>query len=504
MKSNHYLSVENYKRNIIRYIFVSKYIQYNMTQALAYISETFYFFYIIILIGTILIVISENRNPLKTMSWLMILFFLPVLGLIIYFLFGQKWYKKHRIDKRNYNKLAKEQLSNYLRHSQTAIPEEYTYLTNLFKNTEKSIAYPYNNTETFYNGYDYIISLLKDISKAKHHIHLEYYIFLSDATGNLIKDALIEKAKEGVKVRIIIDDLGSWQTKKSFIEEMKQNDIEISKFFPVKLQLISSKINYRNHRKLAIIDGNIGYMGGMNIADRYIKGTNWGCWRDTQVRITGFAVHDIQTIFLLDWYFTTKRLISDEKYFPECETKGNATILIGTSAPFNNWRRIMQGIAMSIIRAKKYFYMQTPYFMPTEPIITAMQMAALSGVDVRIILPEKSDSKMTHMATKSYLKSILQAGVKVYFYKPGFIHSKMMVSDDMLSIIGSTNIDFRSFEQNFEVNAFIIDKKTALDAKEQFLIDQKQSKRITIHAWDKRPRREKFAESVIRIFSPLL
>lgn len=476
-----------------------------MENILNLIGETFYIVYFLVLISTLMVVIMENRNPLKTMSWVMILIFLPAIGLIIYFVFGQKWYKRHRIDKRIYNMISRPQLRNDFKKN-IKLPEKYARLAELLKKTESSLPYSGNSVETYYDGYSFYDSLIKEISKAKHHIHIEFYIFMSDEIGNLIKDILIDKAKKGIKIRIIIDDLGSWGIKKDFLRDMEKAGIEFTKFLPVTFPIISNKINYRNHRKLVVIDGKTAFLGGMNIANRYLKGISWGTWRDTQVKIEGHAVHELQTIFLLDWNFATKEVIkTDKDYFPiNCENTGSATILTATSTPFNEWRRIMQGIILSIAKAKDYFYIQTPYFMPTEPVICAMQTAALAGIDIRLIIPNKSDSIMTQLATRSYLKDILKAGVKVYFYQPGFIHSKMIVSDDILSIIGSTNMDFRSFEQNFELNTFILDEKTALSFKEQFIKDQKNSRRITLHNWNKRPFYFKLKESIVRIFSPLL
>lgn len=477
-----------------------------MGDIINFIGETFYIIYFLVLISTLMVVIMENRNPLKTMSWVMILIFLPALGLIIYFVFGQKWYKKHRIDKRSYNMVSRPYLIKDMKKNNVKLPEKYARLAELLKKTESTFPYNGNSIDTYYNGYSFYDALIKEISKARHHIHIEFYIFMSDEIGTLIKDILIDKVKEGVKIRIIIDDLGSWGIKKQFIKEMKEAGIEFSKFLPVHFPIISNKINYRNHRKLVIIDGKTAFVGGMNIANRYVKGLSWGTWRDTQVKIQGYAVHELQTIFLLDWNFATKEVIkTDKDYFPtDCNNSGTAIVLTATSTPFNEWRRIMQALILSIAKAKDYFYIQTPYFMPTEPVICAMQTAALAGIDIRLIIPSKSDSTMTQLATRSYLKDILKAGVKVYFYKPGFIHSKMIVSDDILSIIGSTNMDFRSFEQNFELNTFILDETTALSFKEQFLKDQKNSKRITLHSWCKRPFYFKLKESIVRIFSPLL
>lgn len=289
-----------------------------------------------------------------------------------------------------------------------------------------------------------------------------------------------------------------------FFEEMRNAGIEVRSFLKVRFPLFTSRVNYRNHRKIVVIDGRVGFVGGMNLAERYMRGFSWGIWRDTHIMLEGKAVHGLQTAFLLDWYFVDRTLITASRYFPKIDSCGTSLVQIVTSEPIGPWKEIMQGLTVAITGAKKYFYMQTPYFLPTEQILAAMQTAALSGVDVRLMLPERADNWITHLGSRSYLRDVMQAGVKVFFYKKGFLHSKLMVSDDMLSTVGSTNVDFRSFEHNFEVNAFMYDVETALEMKEIFLQDQRESTQIFLKNWVRRSWRQKAAESVVRLLAPLL
>ncbi len=314
----------------------------------------------------------------------------------------------------------------------------------------------------------------------------------------------MDKAQEGVEIRVLYDDVGCWHVPNRFYEEMREAGIETRAFLKVRFPQFTSKVNYRNHRKIAIIDGEIGYVGGMNLAMRYMRGVNWGIWRDTHLRLHGKAVYGLQTAFLLDWFFVNRTLLTSANYFPQLQPYGSAIAQIVCSDPIGPWKEIMQGYVLAINSAKKYFYIQTPYFLPTEPILTALQTAALAGIDVRLMLPEKADSRLTHLGSCSYLKDILKAGVKVYLYQKGFLHSKVMVSDDSLSTVGSTNMDFRSFEHNFEINAFLYDKETALQMKEIFLHDQKDCTQLQAKTWDKRPLTQRAAESVVRLLAPLL
>jgi cardiolipin synthase len=303
---------------------------------------------------------------------------------------------------------------------------------------------------------------------------------------------------------LLYDDVGSWHVPNRFFDEMKRAGMEVEAFLKVRFPQFTGKVNYRNHRKLTIIDGRVGYIGGMNIALRYMKGVPWGVWRDTHLRVEGKAVYGLQTAFLLDWYVVTQRLINQTVYFPEVQSGGRALMQIVTCDPIGEWHEIMQGLLMAILNARKYFYIETPYLLPTDPIIVALRTAALSGVDVRVMIPERGDARFIHLGTLSYLDELMRAGVKIYLYRKGFLHSKLMVSDDAFSTVGSTNVDFRSFEHNFEVNAFMYDTRSARALKALFMQDQKEAVLLTEKQWAMRPWYQKVEESVVRLMAPLL
>ncbi|MCK9159201.1 MAG: cardiolipin synthase [Bacteroidaceae bacterium] len=467
----------------------------------AIIFEIIYF---VAVVGTIAVLILDNRNPVKTLAWILVLMFLPIVGLFFYFFFGRSQRHVRMISRKSYNRLLKRPKAEYLTQYCDVFPKEYNHLIHFFRYTNQSFPFDGNRVQVYTNGYSLVQSLVCEMRKAREHIHLEYYIFEDDSIGRLIRDVLIEKAREGVEVRVIYDDVGCWHVPKSFFEKMMECGIEVRCFLKVRFPLFTSKVNYRNHRKIVVIDGCIGFVGGFNLATRYVRGLSWGIWRDTHVLLEGKAVHGLQTVFLLDWYFVDRTLLTDSKYFPRLDNYGDSLVQIVTSEPVGKWKELMQGLTIAISSAKDYFYMQTPYFLPSEELLSSMKNAALSGVDVRLMIPERSDSRLINLGSRSYLTDILEAGVKVYFYQKGFLHSKMMVSDDLLSTVGSTNLDFRSFEHNFEVNAFIYDPNLALKIKEIFLLDQRDSKSIFLKNWIKRSKWEKVVESLVRLMSPLL
>ena len=458
----------------------------------------------IIIIGTILVIVMDNRNPVKTLAWILVLIFLPVVGLVFYFFFGRSQRHERIIGKKVYGHLMKKPIAEYMAQPSARLPEDDKRIIDLFHNVNQSLPFEGNSIETFTSGDSFIQALLRELQQAKGHIHIESYIFEDDAIGRMVRDVLIEKARTGVEVRVIYDDVGCWHVPNRFFEQMREAGIEVRSFLKVRFPHFTNKVNYRNHRKIIVIDGRAGFVGGMNLAERYVRGFSWGIWRDTHLMLKGKAVHGLQTAFLLDWYFVDRTLISAAKYFPKLDNPGTSLVQIVTSEPVGPWREIMQGLVKAVSEARKYFYIQTPYFLPTEPMLVAMQTAALSGVDVRLMLPCRADSRLTHLASCSYLADVLRAGVKVYLYQKGFLHSKLMVSDDLLSTVGSTNMDFRSFEHNFEVNAFIYDTETALQMREIFLQDQRDCLPVSLKNWEKRSRSRKVAESTVRLLAPLL
>lgn len=460
--------------------------------------------YLTLVAGTIIVVILDNRNPVKTLAWIMVLVFLPIIGLVLYFFFGQSVRKERLISKRSFWNIARKPLRGYWRKPPPELPSWCQTLAKLFRRMNRSMPFGGNEVSIYTEGAAMMEALLEAIRMAQHHIHLEYYIFEDDELGRAVSNALIEKAHEGVKVRVIYDDVGCWKVKRSFYERLKKEGIEVHPFLKVNFPIFSNRMNYRNHRKIAVIDGRIGFIGGMNLAQRYVKGMSWGTWRDTTIRIHGHGIQGVQTVFLTDWCFVTGEVINDITYFPTQDAQGKAMVQIVTSKPVGRWRDIMQGYIHAISNARKYIYIQTPYFMPTEQVLTALQTAALAGIDVRIMLPWRGDNRVVQMCSRSYLRDVMEAGVKVLFYQRGFLHSKTLVIDDCMASVGSTNMDFRSFEHNFEVNAFVYDSDTVVRLKEAFLHDLPYCAHISSQRWAQRSWWRKMEESVLRLLAPLL
>lgn len=463
--------------------------------------------YLAITIGGIVAVLMDNKQPEKTMAWILVLCFMPIVGIIFYLFFGQNTRKEKVISERSMDLLMKRSMLEFAEQENLHIPRRNRPLMKLFTNQNWALPFKDNEVSIFTDGYEFVSTLLYNIGQAQDHIHLDTYIIEDDPLGNLVADALIDKARQGVEVRLLYDDVGCWRVKDRFFNRMKVAGIQVYAFMPVRFPAFTGKVNYRNHRKLCVIDGKVGFIGGMNIALRYVKGTARQTWRDTHLCIRGGAVYAIQRAFLVDWYFVSRTLVTDRRYYPPVDKTidNNCLTQIVTSSPISPWPDIMQGYVRVLLQAHRYVYMESPYFLPTEPVLFAMRTAALAGVDVRLIVPRHGDAKLVEWASRSYLMEVIEAGVKVYLYEPGFNHSKILVSDDNLSSCGSTNIDFRSFENNFEANAFFFNEGMALRLKKVFLTDQAQSTLVDdVSYFIKRPFLQRLLESLVRLLSPLL
>lgn len=462
--------------------------------------------YYVVAIIAMITVLMEHRQPAKTIAWVLILSFMPLVGIILFFFFGQRIRKDRYIWQKSLDQLTKRSMIEFVEQKNLELPEQHKELIQLFVNQNWALPFKNNETDIYTSGYEFFPALLHEISKAKDHIHITSYIIEDDPLGRLIRDALIEKAHQGIEIRFLYDDVGSWKMKENFFELMREEGIEVHPFMPVRFPAFTSKVNYRNHRKIIVIDGKIGFVGGMNLALRYVKGEKGEKWRDTHVKITGAAVYGLQRAFLVDWFYADRTLITNRKYYPDTAIKANNNLIqIVTSSPTNVWAELEQGYIKVLLSAKRYVYMETPYFLPTEPILFALRTAALSGVDVRLMVPFKMDSKLVQLASQSYLNQIIASGVKVLCYKNGFNHSKLLVSDDNIATIGSANIDFRSFENNFEANAFFYDKTMAERVKNIFFTDESHCiplqniKEINHNSFIYR-----LWESIVRLLSPLL
>ena len=437
--------------------------------------------YEIIKVVAIVHVLMDNRHPVKTMAWAMVIYFVPVAGLVLYLFFGLNTRREKLISQRSLDQLTRRSMLGFVDQTDMQVPERYKQMVELFVNENSALPFKNNKVELFTNGYSFFLSLIADIGRARHHIHVDVYIFENDALGRLVRDVLIDKARQGVEVRVIYDDVGSWSTDSEFFEQMRDAGVEVSPFLPVRFPQFAGKVNYRNHRKIFVIDGEVGYVGGYNIATRYVKGRDGMSWRDTMVRLTGNGVYGIQCTFLIDWYFVDRTMISSRDYYPPLSSapaKGCISQVVNScisqvvnSSPSSPYPSIMHGYVRALIEAQRYVYIQTPYFMPTESVLVAMKTAAIGGVDVRLMVPRKGDAHVVAWASRTYLREIMEAGVKVYMYSGGFLHSKILVADDSMATCGSTNVDFRSFENNFESNVFFYDADTAVRFRKMFEVD---------------------------------
>jgi len=465
-------------------------------------------FYAYTLISTISVLLLENRNPAKSLSWVLVLLFIPVLGMFFYILFGQDFRKKKIISKKSILRVTDRPVASFdiNQLDTTLVTNNQLNLIKMLYENSGAAGYAFNKIEIFPTGESTFDAVFNAIRNAKDHIHIEFFIFDDDKISNQLRELLIQKAHEGVRVRMIYDYWGSFDLSKKYLKSLRNAGVYVSSFLPFRFRFrfSSSKINYRNHRKLVIVDGIIGFTGGLNVADRYIYGNTLGRWRDTFICLEGSAVHGLQLLFLVDWYFVEQKLIVDSKYFPEPQKFEQNLVQIASSGPDSDWEAIMQGMASAIMSATKYVYIQSPYFMPNDIIDTCIHMAALSGVDVRLMIPTKSDSRFSDASTSSFLGQTMEAGVRVFRYKNGFLHSKAIVIDDFISIVGSCNLDERSFVHNFEANAFIYEPKTAIQLKELFLLDIKNCEELTLETWTNRKRSQKLKESFARLFSPLM
>ncbi|MBU5307952.1 cardiolipin synthase [Clostridioides mangenotii] len=473
-----------------------------------------------------LIILLENRDPAKTMSWLMMFILFPGIGLVVYAVSGRnirkiKLFKTQKLantikEKRLFDTLEKIEevveleIESIKQNKLLSEEEDGSGIKRVISLLLKTGMFPFtknNKVDVFIDGNEKFPHLIKDIRNAKDHIHLEYFIIKDSEIGRVIKNELIEKAKQGVKVRIIYDDVGCWRFwfNRKFFNEMRNVGIEIIAFLPTKFPIIGGKLNYRNHRKIVVIDGIIGYTGGINIGDEYLgKKEKFGYWRDTHIRLEGIAVYMLQMTFIIDWYYTTKEVIDAKKLFPTMDYIGDSMIQVVASGPDSDWEDIHYAYFTAICQAKRRVYIETPYFIPDESILKAIKSVALIGVEVIIIFPKIADHKIVNTASHSYFEEILEAGGRVFLYNKGFIHSKVVIIDDEIASAGSANMDLRSFMLNFEVNAFIYDKKVIERMTDDFYNDLKCSKELTLENFKKRGFSRKVKESVARLFSPIL
>lgn len=459
------------------------------------------------------IIFLERRDASATWAWLMVLLFIPIAGFILYLIFGRRlsnkeiftWDKKSRLGLLT---AVQEQLhaikENTLEVHHPAM-EKYEDLIFMHLKNNDALLSQDNDVELFTDGQKKFHALIEDIQQAEDHIHLLYYIVRHDNLGERLADALIEKAKQGVEVKLLYDDMGSRLLSRKYVKRIREAGGEVESFFPSLIPKVNLKINYRNHRKLAIMDGKVGYIGGFNIGDEYLGfNERFGYWRDTHLRVEGGAVRNMQTRFILDWNQASRKDIVYEERFYASESKGDVGMQVVSSGPDSEWEQIKHGYMKMIMSAKEYVYIQTPYFIPDDSLLDALRIAVLSGVDVRIMIPNKPDHPFVYWATYSNIGDLLMAGATVYVYQKGFLHAKTIVVDDEIASVGTANIDVRSFRLNFEANAFLYHPDVAGALADRFHEDMVDSTELTYKLYQSRSKWIRFKEAISRLLSPIL
>jgi len=468
--------------------------------------------FILNIILAISIIFLERKDPTSSWAWVMVLLFIPIAGFILYLVFGKPisnrriftWDKKSRMGVKTavQAQLRSLEMKEFTFHDHDLSP--YEDLVYLHLRNDDAIFSQNNGVEVFTDGEEKFNALIQDLQRAKDHIHIQYYIMRSDELGQRLAEVLIKKANEGVDVRVLYDAMGSRSLKRRYIKRLKKAGVMVESFFPSRF-FFNFKINYRNHRKIAIIDGKIGYTGGFNVGDEYLgKKKKFGYWRDTHLRITGDAVQSLQTRFILDWNQASKHDIFYDNRYYNTSYSGNVGVQIVSSGPDTEWEQIKNGYIKMILAAKEYIYIQTPYFIPDESVRDALRIAALSGVKVKIMIPNKPDHPFVYWATLSSSGDLLKAGAEVYIYQNGFLHAKTLIVDGKIASVGTANIDVRSFRLNFEINAFLYDTEIAKNLVKKFNEDIELSTQMTEKLYEQRTLGIRFKESVSRLISPVL
>ncbi|SMG07431.1 cardiolipin synthase [Sphingobacterium psychroaquaticum] len=482
-----------------------------------FIGEWYWVPLLFLYVGVISTLIIENGNPTKTLSWVLVIVFLPVIGIILYYLFGQKFSKVKRIKKVNDGQAIRlkkewERLEPYMEKDIEDIRQKIGDLSQVFtflKNERLSSPTLGNKVELLINGEHKFLGFMKALREARHSIHIEYYIYELDTIGLEILTLLEEKAAEGVYVRLMVDSIGSPELVK-YMQKQKDSRIDFKPFMPVTFTSLANS-NYRNHRKIAIFDGDIGYIGGINISDRYINkptDVNKVYWRDTSVRVEGAAVNMLQISFWNSWNLADgKPFLLSEGYLQNIRKEmkvGDAAVSFVSSDPGSVGPYNMEAILIALGEADTKIQLVTPYYVPTDELATALKIAAASGIEVELMLPKESDSYIVQHASLSFVKPLLERGVKVYFYTKGFIHAKTINIDGKISFVGTVNLDTRSFYINYEIAAVISDPKMCRELEDQFEIDKADCELMTLKEWKRRKTWKRTIDSVCRLLAPLL
>lgn len=461
--------------------------------------------YFVLVLSSAAVVVAENKNPIRAVSWTLAILFLPVIGLVFYFFFGRSLKGKTMVSNKMRRKLLEKSRPRQHSFDNTGLDAAQRQMAKLAHTLCHAHLDQNNSVEIFTSGEEKFARLIEDIENARDYVFIQYYIYNDDRIGNRLLDVLARKAAEGVKVKVLYDHVGSFSTPNAFFRRMRELGVDAHPFFQVTFRKLANRINWRNHRKISVIDGKIGYIGGMNVADRYIETAPDGrIWRDTHLRVQGPVIESMLYSFTVDWNFLRPDPDIHAILEGDYPHAGDIPMQLVTSGPIDEWSNLVLCFQKAILAARKRVYIQTPYFLPTDALLKALQGAALSGVDVRVMIPERTDSVMLGYGSRSYITDCLKAGIKFYFYLPGMLHAKTMIIDDNIVTTGSVNFDFRSFENNFEGNLMIYSDDVNRRMRDIFFTDIKSCRKLRYSEWLRRGWKEKTLESLVRLFSPIL
>ncbi|KRM58469.1 cardiolipin synthase [Secundilactobacillus malefermentans] len=462
-------------------------------------------------------VFREKRDIAATWAWLIVLVFVPVVGFLAYAFIGRKLPRRqiYRVKNQVRMQLDKRVMQQRTQIGFDHLPaddvtEETSSLVSLFVRTDHAFLSRKNRVKIFIDGNSLFHRMIQDIEAAQSSIHIEFYTFYNDKIGNEILDLLIKKAQSGVEVRVIYDSWGSMGTWRSFFKPLMAAGGHVEPFLATHSALLDFRLNFRDHRKIVVVDGKIGYVGGFNIGDQYLgRKEKFGNWRDTHLRIVGSGVFGLQARFILDWNVTDKHHpiptdYVEPKYFPLTKIKGETNLQIVSSGPDSDLQQIKMGYIRLIQTAQKRLWIQSPYLIPDDSVFDALRIASMAGVDVRIMIPNMPDHPFVYRATQYYARLLANDGIKIYFYGNGFLHAKTMVVDSKIASVGSANLDYRSFKLNFEINAFLYDAKLAKELEDIFENDVTSSELMTPEKFAAQSLYLKFKQDASRLLSPIL
>ncbi|TAM99236.1 MAG: cardiolipin synthase [Chitinophagaceae bacterium] len=474
-------------------------------------------FYFIIIILVCLKIVYDTGSSTKASAYILLVLLVPLIGIFIYFSFGINYRKRKMYSKSLFSKDLESRLIGELKELQEAILvshsntlSKYSGLVNLVSSRDFFPVTTNNEVRLLINGENKFPVVLEKLEHARHHIHIEYYIFEPDEIGNQIIDLLIKKAKQGIKVRFIYDDFGSQRLRKKQLRKMREAGVEAFPFYKIKLIALANSINYRNHRKIVVVDGTTGFIGGINVSDKYINNPVQPgklFWRDTHLMIEGPAFNSLQYIFMVDWNYCSKQQLQPgQSFFPQTGGKvpGGKLVQIVASGPDSDTPLIQQSICKAISLAKKEVLITSPYFIPGETVKDTIIIAAQSGIEVKLLVPGISDSVFVNMANHSHFSLLLEAGVNIYTYEKGFVHAKTIVIDEEIAMVGTANMDLRSFDLNFEVNAIAYDNNLAMELRRVFFNDLNDAIEIDAKKWRNRPKYRQLLDKIVRLVSPLM